>query len=730
VTKIIPGPFVKSLGGATPPKAPEPPTGGATITSLAGVRGARTRMSNQDLLKMFGPNSEGTLAAFDASDLHNVARADKGLSGGSSVALYDPGELATILRRGRRREDYWDEGSIEEFDGRARAAMEGYDIELERVPYFEGTVNPESGAIQIFVHDLFEETLETAFSMATLTGSKSRKMPMQINWTESPIDTLQNTRGLNGRVEFVDAESGEILRRTSLGEIEFPNAPELRAFVDPDLERLEFVSEVMNPANHIENVAIKNQPRSDAQARDMVSLVYSREGMTLAMAQGDAGATHRYISDAITSKFTELGIDPSPYMDDSTRMIRPAYIGALLRGEATPKFNAQMLLDKPPKDLKEQLGIIDSYRETQRVLDDWHTKGVVTKNAEGEDVLRGGLLRRMEETQPERYAALKEYVADTPWTRGNIYGRDVEFPDDPIFFYHGNRFITWEDGRQYLQEGKHARETGVHLGTHEQSGDLLGFQVLEPWPSEVRSPFRHVDNRTKHLADGEVAMARDMDYVRGILVTDNNLFTRTEVDTMVMELIESRWASEATSGGGSTLRAIDTIVDDMMKVVKNRDVENKVNWAMLRQTLTVLVNAGSRHRGQMMMQTVVGAKRPFRMWDHGSFSPTRVLHSLNKSDLLDEFPDLRDRVVRAEKSGTMSREEMTEIAHEALETLGFDSIVYNNTVEAQPMPSIIVWRPELIKPVHEAQTFDKGDPRRAMGVVPLWFAPFMSDGEE
>jgi hypothetical protein len=62
--------------------------------------------------------------------------------------------------------------------------------------------------------------------------------------------------------------------------------------------------------------------------------------------------------------------------------------------------------------------------------------------------------------------------------------------------------------------------------------------------------------------------------------------------------------------------------------------------------------------------------------------------------------------------------------------LGYDSIIYNNTHEAGPVPSIIVWKPELIKPVTESRGFDKSDPRRAAAVLPWWAGMFGEDEDK
>jgi hypothetical protein len=320
-----------------------------------------------------------------------------------------------------------------------------------------------------------------------------------------------------------------------------------------------------------------------------------------------------------------------------------------------------------------------------------------------------------------------------------VYGDDVEFPDDPVMFYHFTRDFKWNDGRQYLQEGEHAQEMGRHLGSAEAANTFYGYTPVGPWPGDKRSMRKGSNTRTANFEEKAEEVRKRVDKIEAdLMFLGVDEATVKSAKARIFQAMEERWSSvpeKGVLGRASMLQSemdvVNNTVADVREMLRSRGVDVGALDRALAGNIHGAISTGAQITGGMMTPHVVGAKRPFRMWDYGEFSPNNVLRAVQEAHFADLDASLKVQIqdVLTGRINTTAADE-TKFAQFILDRLGYDSIIYNNTHEAGPVPSIIVWKPELIKPVTESRGFDKSDPRRAAAVLPWWAGMFGEDEDK
>jgi len=350
--------------------------------------------------------------------------------------------------------------------------------------------------------------------------------------------------------------------------------------------------------------------------------------------------------------------------------------------------------------------------ETQKILD---------------DKINYNWLPALREGDPQRYEALMNFTEGSAFTRGFVYGTGVDDADKPVYLFHNTRAFRWpEAGRQYLQEGRYGKEMGTHMGTAEQANAISGWSVLEVAPGDLRSPENLIG--TNHVLHDKIN--RNLTAGRDGLKGYPGLADR--VEQKLLEVVERKWVSNPPEGRGRAYSPgnptdSDALLSEVSEVLRSQ-ISDSTEYANIMNLYRFAFYDMTQVTDQIGSVMVTNATRPFRMWDHGTFKPDRTANAMLQSGLWNDDPDVIRSLNWIQGTGPDDFQQATAFLQKLLEEKGFDSIIYNNTHEGVHMPSVIVWDPKRIKPIHEATTFSRTNPARNMAVMPWWMG--LIQGEE
>jgi hypothetical protein len=329
----------------------------------------------------------------------------------------------------------------------------------------------------------------------------------------------------------------------------------------------------------------------------------------------------------------------------------------------------------------------------------------------------------MEREDPRRYAAIQEFIKDSPY-RQDLMGMEGARADRPMLIFHSGKYLDMEKmGYSGVEAGQFLapKEIGMHGGNLNQSAIFANaHQKVLPQIDEagnivrVYAPNTYGGPGTNLYEQIEQTSSWIDSQMPSRFKADYNRIRRSYAQQYLYSMVD-----DPSDVGKLKRPQIGEMIVEELKAL-----DGWVDDPALEQAIMSVEASRYSQAGTVMYPLVFRGRRPFRMLD---LVQNDVRNQAQSALKWQGWTPRQRANLELLTSRQLTHADATKAFRETLEEAGFDHIIYVNQNEEAGTPSVIFWDQSLVKPLYGSRGFDRNSDKWVNSVLA---SPLFGIGEQ